>query len=425
MNNGVVVDFYPAEVQRVGSTRAGAEEALERASRLPDQPSLVTAEVIPSKNTEMGKYLSGLSLDDRARYTDQVHDFLVRDPWMQELGITDYDIAPGYGTYKGELNPNLIIATKNDEEAKAVADALGYATQQEAVPIINRVGEGPVGVNAVTPAGAGPEILQDIHTSLGLDATRTKLDQLDVVHFDGMPDDEFINALDDFFKGIRADARQYRAGGSYNPTEHLWASGDNAALRSDKRATYSRLRDRVQEHNQRFSKQKGYADPRALGVIAALSAVIGISEEAESAYAQGYRGGQGPLRSFATPETMAVAALTSAAGAEFQQRRQAKQPMWDNLRQDLLKTLSGGAGAAITALESLEIPMRGYHGIAATLGSLAEGKGLEDAIMRGGTVARQDLGRTGQDLGRYVADKTGNPYAAALTDAVTNVVSPF
>jgi len=133
-------------------------------------------------------------------------------------------------------------------------------------------------------------------------------------------------------------------------------------------------------------------------------------------------------RGAATPEMMAAAAMAAAgtiALGDFAQRRQAKQSMWDGLKQDLASTATGAANIAMQALNSLEIPMQGLHGMAATTGVLLEGGSLQDALMRGGTVARQPLEQTGKDLGKYVADQTGSAPAAALTDAITNVASPF
>lgn len=75
--------------------------------------------------------------------------------------------------------------------------------------------------------------------------------------------------------------------------------------------------------------------------------------------------------------------------------------------------------------DSLELPMRYAHGLAAAAGVLAEGGTWENALLRGSKVSGQSLDETGKQLGEYVARKTGNPYAAALTDAATNVMSPL
>jgi hypothetical protein len=70
---------------------------------------------------------------------------------------------------------------------------------------------------------------------------------------------------------------------------------------------------------------------------------------------------------------------------------------------------------------AMEMPARGIHGLAATLGVLADTGDLEEALMRGGTVAGQPIDITAQELGRYMTDKTKNPYIGALTDAITRI----
>jgi hypothetical protein len=75
--------------------------------------------------------------------------------------------------------------------------------------------------------------------------------------------------------------------------------------------------------------------------------------------------------------------------------------------------------------EALDMPLRGYHGLASMLQSLAKGEGLDASLNRGANVARQSLDETAGQIGRDTADRTGNPYAAALVDAITRVGSPF
>ena len=88
---------------------------------------------------------------------------------------------------------------------------------------------------------------------------------------------------------------------------------------------------------------------------------------------------------------------------------------------------SGLLDAAMQGLDfvgsALEIPARGLHGLAAGAGSLMEGKGVPASINRAGSVARQPLGKTAEELGKYTADKTGNPYLASIVDALSRVGS--
>lgn len=376
VRNGVAVSFEPTEVSRVARSRGEAEEALARASNLLDEPQLVTAEVIPSAKTEYGRWLDAQPLDVRERYTDQfVEDVLGRGKMMEGLGVKDYEIAPGYGTYKGRVNPNLVIATNTQEEAKAVADTLGYVARQEATPYVNRRGplDGPVGVNAHMPAGTQPSLLEDLYRSTGLDATRTRLDTIDVINFDEMPDDQFIDTLDDFFKGIATDVSQYRAGGDYNPTEALWNNG-GADVRAGREETLSRLRDRAEAYNRRFREQHGYADPRALAATAALSSLLAPGDDESSVL-----------------DTLLNAGATFAKYADL-------------------------------ALDTLPRTALGATGF---LGSLAAGEGLDAAIAHG----RKDFGRdsleTTYDIGGAVTDATGSPVAGTVAHTLPNLLWPF
>lgn len=87
---------------------------------------------------------------------------------------------------------------------------------------------------------------------------------------------------------------------------------------------------------------------------------------------------------------------------------------------DIAQALGKGAGFVFDAIE---IPTRGLHGLAAALGTAAEGGSFDQALNRGADVSRMSIPQISQHLGTYTADRTGNPYAAALVDALTNVVA--
>lgn len=366
--NDVVVNFYPTEVERIGAYRSKAEEALERSARVSDEPNLVTAEVIPSKDDPMGAYLLEKPASIREAYTDQFGDMLDQEGVMRDLGISDYFVRPGYGAYQGNTNPNLIVGVNTPEEAKAIADTLGYASRQEAVPYITRVGDGPVGVTAQMPGGVGPEVVADLNRATGINSTRTALDRLDAINFDGMPDDEFIDTLGRFFEGSGADVRKYRAGGDYNSTQHLWESPDGlAGVHPGQRETLRRLRSRVEEHNKRFRKQYGYADPRALAATAALSSLaIGagaLAPDKASAFAPDqYQaipvGSPRPTErqnlSFLAPEMYRQMEETRRVLSDFATLRAPKASFWQQKRQELADLVGAGVGAAVAGYDQFQ-----------------------------------------------------------------------
>ena len=69
-------------------------------------------------------------------------------------------------------------------------------------------------------------------------------------------------------------------------------------------------------------------------------------------------------------------------------------------------------------------PMARMYGLGAALKVLANGGTFENALLRGSKVGGQSIDEIGQELGEYVADKTGNPYAAAISKAIVTVASP-
>ena len=68
--------------------------------------------------------------------------------------------------------------------------------------------------------------------------------------------------------------------------------------------------------------------------------------------------------------------------------------------------------------------MARMYGLGAALKVLANGGTFENALLRGSEVGGQSIDEIGQELGEYVADKTGNPYAAAISKAIVTVASP-
>lgn len=102
-----------------------------------------------------------------------------------------------------------------------------------------------------------------------------------------------------------------------------------------------------------------------------------------------------------------------AATGRFLQKQQSRKTHWDGLRQDLMATMQTLGEGANFALEAIEIPMKGIHGLTAVAGDLAAGNSLQDALSRGGSVARQPLEQTAQQQGDAVFNATGSPALGA------------
>ena len=126
-------------------------------------------------------------------------------------------------------------------------------------------------------------------------------------------------------------------------------------------------------------------------------------------------------RGAATPEAMAMA---GAAGA-FMQKRQESKGHWDSMRDDLMRTVEAANRTAGIALEAIDLPLKGYLGLSAVAGGLASGEGLQDALMRGGTVARQPVDQTAYNLGGAVTDATGSPALGTATNLGVLMGSPL
>lgn len=128
-------------------------------------------------------------------------------------------------------------------------------------------------------------------------------------------------------------------------------------------------------------------------------------------------------RGNAAPELLGYMGAVGGSLAAYGKLREEKEGRWAQLKQEAISMASGVGNGINFALESLEIPTRGLHGLASAAGVLAFGGSVEDAVRRGATVAQQPLDTTAQQVGQYVADETGNPYLAAGADAITRVMA--
>ena len=185
-------------------------------------------------------------------------------------------------------------------------------------------------------------------------------------------------------------------------------------------------------------KERGNATPGMLGAVAAGSgavAALGMgSEEAEASMVapqyqdriDNYYNPEGTEYRMADemnsllqhpdirnalidpPEISAPDMSMSPYEASAEQLRNLAEPVID------------AAGDATNfAFEALEIPSRGLHGLSAAIGALATGSSFDDAVSHGSNVSQQSIDEIADQLGKFVADKTGSPYAAALTHAIT------
>lgn len=421
-DTGMAVALQPhTEAVKLGDYRAAAEEAMARSGRLPNQPAFITAENIPDTSTEMGQWLAKQPQGVREKYTDEVEGIFDRERMMRDLGVEDYAIIPGYGSYEGNINPNTVIAVSDLEQAKTVADARGFVTDQAAVPFFTRgpAGAGPLGMRIQLADGIDPETLQKVYNDLGLDFTRGNLDALDFINFvddEGVPfsqltDADFGAKLDDYFQQLPQleRAEGYGQVGAYNETGSLW-SGDSPAGPGEAGPRLEALRGRVKDYNERFRKQHGYASPQALAVLAATGAGLGLlaGDDAQAFAPDQYEDIQVGEPRPVEPESYSV------------EPRDPQKEMATSLFQGIAR----GTGDAMEfVFDAMEMPSRGLHGLSATIGVLAEGGGLDEALQRGATVANQSIDETAEQLGNYVLEKTENPYAAALMDALTRVTT--
>jgi hypothetical protein len=98
--------------------------------------------------------------------------------------------------------------------------------------------------------------------------------------------------------------------------------------------------------------------------------------------------------------------LAGAAGGvaltDFAARRAAKKGQWADIKQAIYN-------APGFVLDSLELPMKGWHGLTGVAAGLATGKGLHGALNQGANVARQPIDVTAQQYGDAVYEATNSP----------------
>lgn len=261
------------EALYLGPTRAEARGRLDRASGLPDNPTLVTAENLPSTQTAFGRWLAEKVEGDPdlvARYNDEVENLIEQSRLNTRLGVDQYELRGGYGGYKddvypgGLVRPNTVIATGSLSDAKKVADARGMATRQDAVPFYRHGAEGVEGVSVGFEGPFTPAAAEDLYRSTGLDFTRTDLDRAELINFDGDPN--FQGRLSPYLARNRdqiTDVAGFRAEGDYNNTSALW---DNPALDEELGSPQRKIDD----YNARFQRQYGKASPGLLAGVAGI-----------------------------------------------------------------------------------------------------------------------------------------------------------
>lgn len=277
---GAVVLRPSTEAAMVAPNRIEAEKSLQRAQNLPDRPFIVTAENIPSTETEFGQWLASQGIGTKERYTDEIEGLLDRIGFMNEMGVKDYAVRPGYGSYMGEINPNTVIQVPDEQAAQRVAQARGLITMQDAVPYYQVNPEGGVtGVRVMTDRSITPEMMAQAYEDTGLDFTRSNLNTIDIMNFagddgvpfSGMSDKDFTNFLEGYFseKAGVTSVSPFKAASDYNSTQELWQANQGARL-LEAMPNLRGLSERIKAHNDAFRKQHGFADPRVLALLSAL-----------------------------------------------------------------------------------------------------------------------------------------------------------
>jgi hypothetical protein len=336
---GMAVNLQPSTpvelLSRDGA--AGARRMLADEQALPRDPWMVTAEVLPSTETEMGQWLAKKAKTNPglvARYTDDVTKLLTGRNDMRAMGAEGSTVRQGYGGYEGgDANPNIVVRTPDRETAERVGKSLGYVTQQDAVPFLRLqpgdVGDGPAGVRVKTEGGLNAEQLAALRRGTGADYTRTDLDTVDFVNFrddegtplSGLSDNDFVDKISRFFvdkpvpDGLDIDAiraqvspefadeveryvlrgrsapvassqpgvgkiretSEVRADptGSYNWTQDLWKGAETAPdIAGVSRQHLNDARRRIEAYDTAFRKQHGRSDPRALAALAGIGTAL-------------------------------------------------------------------------------------------------------------------------------------------------------
>lgn len=172
---------------------------------------------------------------------------------------------------------------------------------------------------------------------------------------------------------------------------------------------------------QTFGRAAPYLTSTALGGAAALQ-----SPEAESFVTQ-------PAIDPSYEAYIRDAMEARTAADKFTQMRGSKAGYWEARRQELLEMVNGlGEMANNVVLPALDKPLQGYLGLAGTAGALAQGLGLEQALIQGANIVRQPSDQTTYNMGGAVTD-TLSPYttpeaaaaAGALTNAGIQMLSPI
>jgi hypothetical protein len=269
----MAVSYRPTtEASLLGRSRGEAEQALERADRLPENPFIVTAENIPSTETDFGRWLASQGIDVKERYTDEIEQLFDRYRLMKALGVSDYTSRPNYGSYMGSINPNTVIQVPDERQAKLVADARGLLTMQDAVPYYRLEPEGNVaGMRITADRSITPEMMQRSYGQSGMDFTRTDLNTMDILNFagdDGVPfsgikDPQFQQMIADLFEGTRgvSNVERFKATSQYNPTDELWKNNQGGGLLKAV-PDLAGIQEIVNRYNKSFRGQYGFIDPR-------------------------------------------------------------------------------------------------------------------------------------------------------------------
>ena len=167
------------------------------------------------------------------------------------------------------------------------------------------------------------------------------------------------------------------------------------------------------------------ADIRSLSMNHGLSQGIITKELLKSIYG-GAAGAAIIGGALSSEEAEANTAMVNAAD-QFSVLRKEKQGLWQNYRQDIMGAIqSAEAGlqplmpSINGALEAIDMPMRGIHGLTAVAGSLAAGGSFDQAMNRGAQVSQQPIGQTADQLGGAVVDATGSPMLGTAVNTAVN-----
>jgi hypothetical protein len=277
-----LVDELPA--QKLGPYRPDVETALKAEQRM-QNPFLVTAEMVPSTKTPLGDALVKAPLPLRKEYTDRKAEILY-DTTYGPAPVGDVrgtSAFPGYGTFEGNLNPNVILRVSGPNKAKRLADASGGLAQQDAVPFMRPdfdnppSADTPVGVRVTTRGGVGPQEMGEIFAETGEDMTRSALDQLEFVNFRGADNNEFVDNVANYFinRNIASDINPYSLDprGSYNETGDQWARfGRDPANPGAVPPAMEDTVGRIEDLDREFKKRLGVAGAAGATTAALIGA---------------------------------------------------------------------------------------------------------------------------------------------------------